>query len=212
MASLTGWIVGSARLKGLGESRVRLFSRVYTKVMHWSRHPHAQIYLAGLSFTEAAFFPIPPDVMLAPMALAKPERAWWYALLTTLASTLGGMLGYVLGMFFWVMIQPYVQSWGYMPSYLHVQGWFQDWGFWAMIVAGFTPIPYKLFTIAAGATTMSLLPFFIAAFIGRGARFFLVASLMKLGGQRMETALRQYIDIIGWSTLIIAVAIFYILR
>lgn len=174
---------------------------MYHRVMRWVKHPHAPYYLMGLSFTEASFFPIPPDVMLAPMALSKPDKALWYALLTTISSTLGGLFGYILGMFFFILIQPLIVKFGYFPAYEHVQIWFQDWGFWALIVAGFTPIPYKLFTIAAGAMHMAVLPFILAAFIGRGGRFFLVAALMRFGGAKMEAALSRYVDIIGWAVL-----------
>lgn len=188
---------------------MRIFSRMYKRVMRWSLHPHAQYYLMGLSFTEASFFPIPPDVMLAPMSLSKPEKAWWYAFVTTLSSTLGGLFGYMLGMFFWVVIKPWIVSIGYMSAYMSAQHWFAEYGFWALIIAGFTPIPYKLFTIAAGAMSMALLPFTAAAFIGRGMRFFLVATLMKMGGPKMESLLHKYIDIIGWVTLVVALLLFY---
>lgn len=179
--------------------------------MEWVQHPHAQYYLMGLSFTEASFFPIPPDVMLAPMALSRPERAWWYALITTIASTLGGLFGYILGMFFWVLMQPFIVKLGYFSAYENVQVWFQDWGFWALIVAGFTPIPYKLFTIAAGAMHMAIIPFVFAAFLGRAGRFFLVATLMRFGGAKMEAALRRYVDVIGWTVLVLVAVVVILL-
>lgn len=189
---------------------MRIFSKIYDRVMHWSKHPHALYYLMGLSFTEASFFPIPPDVMLAPMSLSKPDRAFWYALLTAISSTLGGVFGYLLGLFFWAVIQPWVVQLGYQSAHQTAQLWFEHYGFWALIIAGFTPIPYKLFTIAAGAMHMAIIPFVVAAFLGRAGRFFLVASLMRFGGEKMERVLRQYVDLIGWVTVVVIAILFYV--
>jgi len=182
---------------------MRLFSSLYSRTMQWSRHPHAPRYLAGLSFAESSFFPIPPDVMLAPMSLAMPKKAWYYAGLTTFASVLGGLLGYLIGLFAFDLIEPYLHEWGYWEAYLTAQGWFERWGFWAIFIAGFSPIPYKVFTITAGVISMALLPFMLASAIGRGARFFLVAGLMSWGGERMEQALHRYVDRIGWVLVLL---------
>ena len=187
---------------------MKLFSRLYARVMQWVRHPHATWYLAGLSFAESSFFPIPPDVMLAPMALAKPNKAWRLALITTLASLLGGILGYFIGMYAFDLLQPWIERVGYQHKFEMVQAWFAEWGFWAVFIAGFSPIPYKVFTISAGLLSMAFLPFVIASLIGRGARFFLVASLMRWGGEPMERALHEYIDRIGWLIIIVAVAVY----
>ncbi len=191
---------------------MRIFSSMYNQTMIWSRHPHAPRYLAGLSFAESSFFPIPPDVMLAPMSLAKPKRAWHYAALTTLASVLGGVFGYLIGLFAFDLIEPYLHSWGYWSAYLKAQGWFESWGFWAIFLAGFSPIPYKIFTITAGVISMAFLPFLIASAIGRGTRFFLVAGLMAWGGERMETALQRYVDILGWLLVVVFVLVFLFIK
>ncbi len=176
--------------------------------MRWVRHKHAQWYLAALSFAESSFFPIPPDVMLAPMALAKPKRAIYFAALTTVASVLGGALGYLIGLFAFEFAEPLIRGWGYWDKYQRAQAWFDEWGFWAILVAGFSPIPYKVFTITAGTLAMAFIPFVIASVIGRGARFFLVASLMGWGGERMEALLHRYVDTIGW-VLVFAVLLVY---
>ncbi|MCP4992310.1 MAG: DedA family protein [Gammaproteobacteria bacterium] len=189
-----------------------LFSALYDRVMRWSAHPHAPRYLAGLSFAESSFFPIPPDVMLAPMSLAEPRRAWYLAALTTVASVFGGLAGYLIGMFFFEAIEPLLQSAGYYSKYLQVKVWFESWGFWAIFLAGFSPIPYKLFTISAGVISMAILPFFFASLIGRGTRFFLVAGLMAWGGERMESVLRRYIDRIGWLMVVAAVVVFVLVK
>jgi membrane protein YqaA with SNARE-associated domain len=191
---------------------MKIFSRLYDRVMHWSSHRHAVRFLAGLSFAESSFFPIPPDVMLAPMALARPERAWYYAAITTLMSVLGGMLGYLIGYYAFEAVEPLIRSAGYWERYQQVHHWFQEWGFWAIFIAGFSPIPYKLFTISAGVIGMSFPPFVIASAIGRGARFFMVAGLMRWGGARMEQVLRPYIDRIGWIIVVLVIAAYFILN
>lgn len=178
---------------------MRLFSHLYRQVMRWSHHRHAVYYLGAVSFIESSLFPIPPDVMLAPMSLAKPERAWWYATVTTLTSILGALLGYVIGMFFFYWIAPWITYFGYMPAYQQVQHWFEQWGAWIMFIAGVSPVPFKLFTIAGGALHTSLFPFLIGSIIGRGARFYLVAGLMRLGGEKMHLWLERFVDRIGWS-------------
>ncbi|MEJ2608488.1 MAG: DedA family protein [Candidatus Thiodiazotropha sp.] len=177
---------------------MRIFSSLYAHAMKWSRHPHAIRYLAGLSFAESSFFPVPPDVMLAPMSMAEPKRAWYFAALTTVASVIGGVLGYFIGVFAFDLIDPWLHNWHYWEAYLEAKGWFGRWGVWAIFIAGFSPIPYKIFTITAGAVAMPLLPFLVASAVGRGTRFFLVAALMAWGGERMERALHRYVDRIGW--------------
>ncbi len=190
---------------------MRIFSKLYDRVLNWSRHPHAPWYLGGLSFAESSFFPIPPDVMLAPMSLAQPLRAWRFALLTTVASVLGGMLGYLIGVYAFDMVQPWLHQAGYWPAYLRVNEWFSTWGFWAVFLAGFSPIPYKLFTISAGVLGMAFFPFVLASAIGRGGRFFLVAGLMRWGGEKMEQSLRLYIDRISWSLVVVLIVLYFLI-
>ena len=184
---------------------MKIFSPLYDRVIRWSAHRHAPWYLGGLSFAESSFFPVPPDVMLAPMTLARPAAAWRYAMLTTVASVLGGLLGYVIGFFALEMVEGLLRDAGYWQGYLRAREWFNQWGFWAVFLAGFSPIPYKVFTISAGALAMNLPLFALASFIGRGGRFFLVAGLIRLGGVRMERALRANIDFIGWLVVLLVV-------
>ena len=184
---------------------MRLFSMLYDRALNWSRHRHAPWYLGGLSFAESSFFPIPPDVMLAPMSIARPERAWRYAVITTLASVLGGLFGYLIGQFAYEIVAPMLARVGYMEQLETVRAWFEEWGFLAILIAGFSPIPYKLFTIAAGVISMAVVPFVLASLVGRGTRFFLVAALMRWGGEPMNQFLRRYVDGIGW--LVVALAI-----
>jgi membrane protein YqaA with SNARE-associated domain len=191
---------------------MKLFSSLYRRAMIWSRHPHAPWYLGGMSFAESSFFPIPPDVMLAPMCLAQPQWAWRLALLTTLTSVAGGLLGYGIGYFAIDAVLPWLQESRYWPAYQTAVEWFERWGFWAVFIAGFSPIPYKVFTIAAGALSLALLPFLAASLIGRGARFFLVAALMAGGGARMEEALHRYMDRLGWATVALLALAFLVYR
>ncbi len=192
-----------------------IFSRLYLRVLNWSKHPHAVYYLFIVSFTESSFFPIPPDVILAPMAMAEPKKAWWYAFLTTLASTLGALGGYLIGMFGFFLIHPILMKLGYMAAYEEAQQLFIHWGAWILFLAAFTPIPFKLFTVAGGALHMALIPFIIGSTIGRGLRFFLVAALMRFGGKHIDKYLRRFVDWIGWATLIlalIALALYYFFK
>ena len=177
---------------------MRLFGPLYDRVLRWAGHPHARWYLGTLSFAESSFFPIPPDVMLAPMTLARPVDAWRLALLTTITSVAGGVFGYLIGYFALELIEPWLVSAGYWEGYLQARDWFETWGFWAILAAGFSPIPYKLFTVAAGALSMFLPVFVLASIVGRGGRFFLVAGLIRWGGAPMEAQLRRHVEFLGW--------------
>ncbi len=190
-----------------------LFTRLYDATLRWSRHPNAVRYLGALSFAESSFFPIPPDVMLMPMSLAQPERAMRFATITTLASVAGGMAGYAIGYFGLDLVAPLIQEGGHWASaYGKASDWFQEWGFWAILIAGFSPIPYKVFTIAAGALSMAFAPFVLASAVGRGARFFLVAALLSWGGASMEQRIRLYVERIGWGLVGLGVVAYLVIR
>ena len=186
---------------------MRIFGPLYERVLGWARHPHAERYLGGLSFAESSFFPIPPDVMLAPMCLADRHRAWRFATITTVTSLAGGMAGYAIGYFLFEAVEPWLHDMGYWPAYLQGKEWFDRYGVWAVFVAGFSPIPYKVFTISAGVAVLNFPGFVIASLVGRGARFFLVAWLIVLGGSKMEKLLPRYIEGIGWAVVVVAVAV-----
>ena len=187
-----------------------IFAGLYNRMMRWAAHPHAERYLVAVSVFESIFFPVPTALMVAPMAVAKPERAVRIALIATAMSVLGGIVGYYLGFFAIHLVEPILQDVGYWDKYMTAQRWFAEWGFWAVVVAGFSPIPFKLFTLTAGALSMALLPFVLAAIVGRSAHFFLVALLMAWAGPKLEATVLKYIEWLGWATvLIIAVFIYF---
>ncbi len=185
---------------------MRLFSSLYNKLIGWSAHSKAPYYLAAVSFAESSVFPLPPDIMLVSMTVAKPQGAMYYATVATIASAFGGVLGYIIGAYFLHLFHPLIIAYGYDQTFTMVEQWFQQWGFWIVFIAGFSPIPYKLFTIAAGAMRMAFFPFLLASLIGRGARFFLVCIAMNWCGERVHQILQKYIDLIGW--LVLALGIF----
>ncbi len=185
---------------------MKIFTALYDKVLSWAKHQFAPYYLFVLSFSESVIFPIPPDVMLAPMALGEPKRAWHFALICSIASVLGGMVGYLLGyVLFEPVVQPVIDAMGYQQKFDTIAQWFESYGIWVVFLAGFSPIPYKLFTVTAGVMQMAFLPFVLASAISRSLRFYMVAGLMKWGGAPMEEKLRVYIDRIGWGVIILAV-------
>lgn len=186
---------------------MRLFGPLYDRVLRWSAHRHAPRYLAALSFAESSFFPIPPDVMLVPMAVARPQRSAWFALLTTIASVAGAVLGYAIGHFAIGVILPWIENAGMLVEYQAAVAWFERYGLWVILLAGFTPLPYKAFTIAAGALSLSLVPFLIGSLIGRGARFGLVAAIAGILGPRVEPWVRRWVEWLGWGVLaLVAIA------
>jgi membrane protein YqaA with SNARE-associated domain len=186
---------------------MKIFGPLYDLVLRWSRHRHAERYLALLSFSESSFFPIPVDVMLAPMVLAERSKAWRFAAVAALFSVLGGVAGYAIGWSMFEAIEPWLSESHYWDSYLTARNWFDEYGIWVVFVAGFSPIPYKVFTIAAGVAVLNLPAFIIASLIGRGARFFLVAGLVYAGGERFEKTLARNVEIIGWAVVLLVAAV-----
>jgi len=186
---------------------MKIFGPLYDRVIQWSKHRHAERYLAALSFSESSFFPIPVDVMLAPMCLANLGKAWRFALIATAFSVIGGVAGYFIGYGAFESIKPWLADSSYWAAYETSRDWFDRYGVWVIFVAGFSPIPYKVFTIAAGAAALNFPVFIVASALGRGARFFLVAGLLVWGGVEFEVSLRKYVERIGWITVGVVVAV-----
>lgn len=187
-----------------------IFSALYDKVLMLAGKRNAKHYLAAVSFAEALFFPIPPDVMLAPMVLANPERAFSYARIAICFSIFGGILGYCFAyLAFQPIVEPMLQMFGYQELYYKILKLFNIWGFWLFCAMGVVPIPYKLFTISAGVLQYNIGLFIVASLIARSIRFFLVSMLIKSGGQKMQLILRNSIDKLIW--LIISITIIAII-
>ena len=193
---------------------MKIFAPLYARVLKWSRHRYAERYLAALSFAESSFFPIPVDVMLAPMCLARREEAWRYAVNATIFSVVGGVAGYAIGMAGFEMLEPWLRESHYWSAYETSREWFDRYGVWVIFIAGFSPIPYKVFTIAAGVAALNLPLFVVASIVRRGARFFLVASLIVWGGDKLESTLQQHVERIGWTVVVgvIAVIAWFVVR
>lgn len=184
---------------------MKIFGPLYDQALRWSRHRRAPALLAGLSFAEAVFFPVPPEVMLAPMSLADRGRALRFAGLSLLGSLVGALVGYLLGHFAFAALQPVFEWLGWsraidaQVAHLREVVSHSHWtAFWLLVLAGFTPIPLKIFTWASGIVGVPLLPFLASMFIGRGKRVYLVAGAIKLGGARAEAALHRWIEPLGW--------------
>lgn len=185
---------------------MKVFEPMYHMVMRWAKHKNASWFLGGMSFAESSFFPIPVDVMLAPMVLAERNKAWFYAFVATVTSVLGGIFGYVIGVFFFDTFgQQMLDLLHGHEKFASIQEMFGEYGMWVVLLAGFTPIPYKVFTIASGVVGIAILPFIIMSLIGRGARFYLVAALVYFGGDKIEETLQKRVEMIGWITLILVV-------
>ncbi|GAA0463483.1 YqaA family protein [Parasphingorhabdus litoris] len=164
-----------------------MLKRLYEWMLDKAGHPQATKWLAGFSFTESSFFPIPPDVLLAPMCLAKPEKSFWYAFICTAASVLGALLGYAIGFFLFETIGiAILEFYGVTDKFDTFAQSFNEQGWIVVLLAGFTPLPFKVITIAAGSTAMPLYILIIAAIIARSARFFLVAGLLRFFGPPMK--------------------------
>ena len=192
---------------------MKLFGPMYERALAWARHPRAPALLAGLSFAEAVVFPVPPEVMLAPMCLSQPRRGFWFATLSLAGSLAGAVLGYLLGHFAYELVKPLFESLGWIDRidaqvrYLREVSEQSPWqAFWILVLAGFTPIPLKIFTWAAGIVGVPMLPFLASMLVGRGKRVFLVAGAIRLGGERAERALHRYIEPIGWIATVLLVA------
>ena len=185
---------------------MKIFSPMYDACLRWAKHQYAVYYLGVMSFLESVIFPIPVDVMLAPMCLSRLEKAWYFALVATITSVLGGIAGFWLGAYLGQeVIEPLFVEYGMGDSYNKASELFIDYGVWIVFIAGFAPIPYKVFTISAGMMNMALIPFAIASLVGRAGRFYLVAGLIKLGGKNMEKKLRDIVDTLGWAVVAVAI-------
>lgn len=172
--------------------------RMYHWVLHWADTPYGVPALFVLAFAESSFFPIPPDVLLIALALAKPRRSLWYAAVCSVGSVLGGMAGYGIGFFLWDTVgQPIINFYHAQATFVTVQGYYQENAFFYVFTAAFTPIPYKVFTIAGGICQISFWQdLILASLIGRSARFFLVAALFYFFGPPIKKFIDRYFELL----------------
>lgn len=197
---------------------MKVFAPLYERALTWARHRNAPTLLVLLSFAEAVFFPVMPEVMLAPMSLAQPKRAFRFASLSLAGSMAGAVLGYLLGHYAFELVRPLFASLGWLEridvqvEYLRGIAQQSPWkAFWILVLAGFTPIPLKFFTWASGIVGVPLLPFMASMLVGRGKRVYLVAAAIRLGGARAEAALHRWIEPLGWIAMtLLAAAVGYL--
>jgi len=197
---------------------MKLFRPLYEKAIAWAGKPRADVGLGVLSFVEAFIFPVAPEIMLAPMTLARPRRWWQFAGISLACSLAGSLVGYALGHFAFDAVKPLLAQMGWLP---HLDALAQTLGadahahpwkaFWLLVAAGFVPVPMKVASWACGMVGMPLVPFLGGIAVGRGKRVFLVAGVIRLGGERAERTLRKHIETAGWVivALVAALVLFF---
>lgn len=190
-----------------------MLHRLYDWTMGLAGHRHALWVLAAIAFIESSVFPIPPDVLIIPMVLAAPARAWRIALVATLASVLGGGLGYLIGAaLFETLGRPLLEFYGQMGSFEEFRRTYDEWGAWIVAGAGFTPFPYKVVTIASGVVGLDPVTFMTTSAVSRGARFFLVAALLWKFGPTIRVFIEKYLPQLTWAFFILLIGGFVALR
>jgi membrane protein YqaA with SNARE-associated domain len=189
-----------------------MFRKLYEWVMALARSRRAPAALAVVSFAESSFFPIPPDVMLAPMVAARPNRAFVYAAICTAASVVGGLLGYAIGVYLAPLGHVILKVFGHPEGEAEFRRWFDQWGLWVILIKGATPIPYKLVTITAGFARFDLLTFVWASILTRGVRFFGVAAILKFFGPALLAEFERRLNLYATLLLVLLVGGFVALR
>jgi membrane protein YqaA with SNARE-associated domain len=188
---------GETERVGERQDRAFMLYRLYDWTMSLAAHRHAMWALAIIAFAESSFFPIPPDVLIVPMVLAARERAWRIALVATIASVLGGALGYGIGaLLFETLGRPVLDLYGYMDKFAQFQSLFAEWGAWIVAGFGFTPFPYKVITITSGVVNLDPTVFMIASVVSRAARFFLVAALLWWFGPPIRVFIEKNLPVL----------------
>lgn len=193
---------------------MKLFKPLYEKALVWAAHPQAERLLAGLSFIEAIIFPVMPEVMLAPMTLARPRHWFRYATISMLFSLIGAVVGYALGHFAFEALRPLFEMLGWLPridamvNTLRTEVAGSAWAAFVMLVlAGFIPVPLKIFTWASGIVGVPMIAFIPGMIIGRGKRVYLLTGAIRLGGPKAEALLHKYVEWLGWLMVVLIVAL-----
>ncbi len=190
-----------------------MLRRLYSWVLHWAETPYGSWALFLLALSESSFFPVPPDVLLIALAVSIPKKSFKYALICTAGSLIGGCLGYLIGWQFMITVgEKIIQLYGLTHKMQYIKDLYMQYDAWAIGIAGFTPIPYKVFTISAGAFDINFTVFVIASAISRAARFFLVAWLIYLFGPKIKTFIDKYFNILAITFVVLLVAGFVIIK
>lgn len=175
-----------------------MLRRLYDWTIHLSSKRHAPWALGAVAFAESSFFPLPPDIVLIPMVLARRERAWFYATICTIASVIGGIFGYAIGYFLFDTVGNYILNlYGYQEAFQSFAARYNEFGVWIVLIAGVTPFPYKVITIASGVTQLNFFVFMMASIVARGARFYLVAGLLWWFGEPIRAFIDRYFGILS---------------
>jgi len=194
---------------------MRIFRRLYDWVLHWAETPYGALALFLLAVAESSVFPVPPDVLLIALSISLPHRAWYYATICSLGSVIGGVIGYLLGWGFWSLLADFFFTYvpGFTPQlFARVQALYAEHDFWVVFAAGFTPIPYKVITIAAGVFLINFPVFVLASVIGRSARFFLVAGLIRRYGPGIRSFVDRYFNLLSLLFLLLLIGGFLVLK
>ncbi|NVK34668.1 MAG: DedA family protein [Rhodobacteraceae bacterium] len=190
-----------------------MLRRLYDWTMSYASGPRASTVLGAVSFVESSVFPIPPDLLLVPMVIARREAAWRLALLCTLTSVAGALLGYAIGHLLWEQVaMPIFQFYGYMDHFEHFKDIFNTWGWWFVCIAGVTPFPYKVITIASGVAGLPLPVFILASLLSRGIRFFFVAGLLYFFGPPIRVFIEKRLGLVFTIFMVLLVGGFYLVK
>lgn len=190
-----------------------MIKKLYKKLLEWGEHRHAVKTLAGVSFIGSTVFPIPPDLFLAPVVLARPNQWWRWAAICTLASVAGAVVGYIMGALAYEWIaRPIIEFYGAFDSYHQVQEWYYIYGGWGLLMASITPFPYKIVTIFSGVVQFNIFAFILISLIGRSIRFFLVSFLLWRCGESIQHFIEKRLGIVTTLVCLVLLALFFIIR
>ena len=196
--SKSGHFGGVGSIPSTPTKNMNILRRLYNWTLNKSAHKNASWFLGIVSFMESSFFPIPPDIILIPMIIAKRARAWFYAFVCTISSVAGGLIGYAIGYFFYSVIGSFiVDLYGLSNSFDSFEGYYNKYGIWIVLGAGFTPFPFKFITIASGVFNLNLIQFTIVAIFARGLRFYLLASLLYIFGNSLKMMIDKNFNLLA---------------